>query len=72
VTFFITVPEAAKALGLNRNHLWKLIRAGKVPHYRFSSHAIRVDLKEIQAAFHSRPKNPSAAAEHPGELAEGV
>jgi excisionase family DNA binding protein len=65
----VTVPEAARQLGLSRNFLYKLIRAGTIPHYRYTSRSIRLDIREIKAAFHNE-KTASAPAEH--ESAEGA
>jgi excisionase family DNA binding protein len=49
---FSSVPEAARHFKVSKLFLYRLIKAGKVPHYRFSARSIRVDLKELQAVFH--------------------
>jgi excisionase family DNA binding protein len=68
----VTVPEAADELGLSRHHLYKLIRAGTIPHYRYSSRSIRLDIEEIRAAFHLQPRQKTPSAPVTGELAEGA
>jgi excisionase family DNA binding protein len=44
----ITVPKAARENELHKETIWRLIRAGRLPAYRFGR-ALRVDPDELRA-----------------------
>ena len=46
--FFVSIREAAHALGVSKAHLYRLIKAGKIPFYKLSSRVLRVDLAELR------------------------
>jgi excisionase family DNA binding protein len=48
VPLFLSIPEASRQLGISRNHLYHLIRTGRVPFYRLSPRTLRVDLNEMR------------------------
>ena len=48
MAFLISVPDASQSLGISKAHLYKLIRAGKLPVYKLSERTLRVDLDELR------------------------
>ena len=47
---FLSVSEASKELGLSRPTLYKLVKSGAIPFYRFSPRSIRIDIEELRKA----------------------
>jgi excisionase family DNA binding protein len=62
----LTVVEVAKRLSLSRSKVYRLLEAGKVPHYRIDG-AYRVSEEQLQAYLESvtvggkQPKLPAPA-----------
>jgi excisionase family DNA binding protein len=47
--FLFSISEASRLLSVSRNHLYKLIKSGRIPAYRISARATRVDLAELRS-----------------------
>jgi excisionase family DNA binding protein len=47
--FLFSIPEASRLLSVSRNHLYKLIKTGRIPAYRLSPRVTRVDLAELRS-----------------------
>lgn len=55
----LTVPQAAKYLSLSRDALYDLVKAKKIPHYRFGARGIRLTIEDCQAWLASKRVEPS-------------
>lgn len=49
MAFLISIPEASKSLGISKAHLYRLIKAGRIPFYRLSPRTTRLDVEEIKS-----------------------
>jgi excisionase family DNA binding protein len=49
--FLFSIPQASRLLSVSRNHLYKLIKSGRIPAYRISPRATRVDLAEVRSSI---------------------
>lgn len=53
----LTIPEAAKELGLTRATVWKLVDSGKLPHAEEAGRFKLIDWDELQA-FKAKERRP--------------
>jgi excisionase family DNA binding protein len=52
------IPEAAKAIKIHPETLRRMIRAGRIPHYRFND-CIRIDIEEIKKCLRQESRTSS-------------
>jgi excisionase family DNA binding protein len=60
-TRLLTVPEAARFLGLSINTVYVRCRAGEIPHLRLSAGTIRFDLDALKAWLEANSHGPKVA-----------
>ena len=61
-TKFIRVKDVAGMLDVRQGHIYKLVKQGAIPYYRFKG-AIRFDLKEIELWVESQKFDPMKASQ---------
>lgn len=67
MAFLVSVPEASKALGVSKAHLYRLIKRGKVPSYKLSARTTRIDPDELRDFVRlTKVENPSSQANQEG------
>ena len=49
--FLFSIPDASRLLSVSRNHLYKLNKTARIPAYRLSPRAMRVDLAEVRSSL---------------------